>query len=483
MFRKHFCVAVLALAVSLHSLGAASDKGAAENAADVIASRLLEVTNVVLQNHIDPPVRQQMVLSGVRALYRATDREPPKDLSATISQLAEPAKMAEYLRSVQAEFKSLDNIETILIEGALRAVPGQAGLISADDDKIQDQLRANRYVGVGIVLALDEKSKLPQIPKAFADGPAWNAGVQPNDLILEIDGQSTGSKEVNDVVALLRGEAGTEVIMVVRQPDSEETRQLSMTRGRVFIPTIEGIREDSEGKWQYTIDADQRIAYLRVVAIGPSTVHELRQIEAAVRQNDVRGIILDLRDGGGTLHDVVMVADALLEDGIIGHVRSADSTETYKSQPGALFDGVSMAVLINKYSNADRVFLTAALQDHQRATVVGEVTSGETYVNSLVPVPGRGDKIRLATAVMQRGDGTLLLASSWNGFALSQTLVPEHKSKKPGFIMPDHIVWEGDTRRKSIEFRKDPVVAKAIEVLQSSAAQEAPTQETRDQSS
>jgi C-terminal processing protease CtpA/Prc len=252
-----------------------------------------------------------------------------------------------------------------------------------------------------------------------------------------------------------------------------------MTRGRVFIPTVEGVREDSGGKWHYTIDADQKIAYLRVVAIGPSTVHELRQIEAAVRPNDVRDVILDLRAGGGTLHDVVMVADALLDDGVIGHVRSADSTETYKSQPGALFEGMSIAVLIDKHANADRAFLTAALQDHQRATVVGEVTSGETYVNSLVPIPGRGDKILLATAIMQRGDGTTLLASRWNGFVVSRTPTEEHEKKKPGYIIPDHIASSGE----SIELSKDPVVAKAIEVLQQSVAQEAPTQETPDQSS
>jgi hypothetical protein len=174
-----------------------------------------------------------------------------------------------------------------------------------------------------------------------------------------------------------------------------------------------------------------------------------------------------------------MVADALLEGGVIGHVRSAYSTETYKSQPGTLFERVRIAVLIDKYSNADRVFLTAALQDHQRATVVGEVTSGETYVNSLVPIPGRGDKIRLATAVMQRGDGTLLLASRWNGFAIPHLPAADPQNVKPGFIMPDHIVSEGDTRRESIELDRDPVVAKAIEVLQSLAAQQAPTEENQ----
>jgi hypothetical protein len=80
---------------------------------------------------------------------------------------------------------------------------------------------------------------------------------------------------------------------------------------------------------------------------------------------------------------------------------------------------------------------------------------------------------------MQRGDGTTLLASRWNGFAIPQMPPEEHEKKKPGFIIPDHIASSGE----SIELSKDPVVAKAIEVLQQSVAQEAPTQETPDQSS
>ena len=317
------------------------------------------------------------------------------------------------------------------------------------------------------MLKVDEKSKLPQIPKAFRGGAAWNAGVQAGDLILEIDGQSTESKELNEMVKMLRGESGTEITLVVRQPDAQETRRLTMTRGRIFIPTIEGVREDSEGQWHYTIDTAPGMAYLRVLAIGPSTVHELRQVEAVLRQQKIRGVVVDLRGGGGTLHDVVMVADTLLEGGVIGHVRSADSTETYEAHPGALFQSLPIVVLIDKYANADRVFLTAALQDHQRAIVVGEATSGETYVNSLLPIEGSGDKIRLATGVMQRADGTPLLSVRWNGVSILHTPMDEHPEKKPSYIKPDHIVAAGN----STELSKDPVFLRAIEVLQSTAAQ------------
>jgi carboxyl-terminal processing protease len=207
-------------------------------------------------------------------------------------------------------------------------------------------------------------------------------------------------------------------------------------------------------------------------------VHELRQIEAALREKgkSMRGIILDLREGGGTLHDVVMVADALLDGGIIGHVQSLDSTETYKAEPGALFEGLPLAVLIEKHANADRVFLAAALQDHQRAVVVGEPTFGETYVRSLVSIPGRGDKLLIATALMQRGDGTTLLTGRWNPLFVPQMPSPEQEKKRPSFIQPDHVV----AAELSTDLSKDPMLTKAIEVLQSADPQGEANQETAD---
>ena len=116
MFGQSCRLTVLAFAVGLHSaVAAAGDNDVAEDAADAIASRILTVTNIVLQNHIDPPTRQQMILTGVRALYRAADRQPPKDLSAQISRLAEPAEIAElfarYPGRVQIDQRHRNNFD------------------------------------------------------------------------------------------------------------------------------------------------------------------------------------------------------------------------------------------------------------------------------------------------------------------------------------------------------------------------------------
>ena len=85
------------------------------------------------------------------------------------------------------------------------------------------------------------------------------------------------------------------------------------------------------------MESAKDIALIRIKSIGPSTLHELRKVEAKLRSENIRGIVLDLRFGGGLLHDLVMVADSLLDGGVIGHVRSLDSVKTYEARPGALF--------------------------------------------------------------------------------------------------------------------------------------------------
>ena len=488
MRRKLCCVTVLVLGLS--ASGALAASGDSKDAPHESTSFAVAIMDLVLQKHIDPPTRQAMVLAGTKALYRADDRIAPKGLSSRVSELAKPDQIAEYLDTVFAEFEKLPDPQGIWIRGAVQGVPGGVFLIDAQSSKVRQQLAANRYVGTGIGLTMDKKQKRPAISKVFLNGPAWRAGIKVKDVILEIDGKPTVSRGMNQVVEQLRGEAGSDVTVVVRQPDAEESRTLSVTRGRVFIPTVLGHREISEGKWQYTIDSAPEIAVVRINSIGPSTLHELRQVEATLRQKDVRGIVLDLRSGGGILHDVVMVADGLLDGGMIGHVRSLDSVKTYEASPGALFQDLAMVVLVKKFTNADRVFLTAALQDQGRAIVVGEPTSGQTYVNSIVPVPGRDELVRMAVAVMQRGDGTTLLVPR-SGSSPSQLLevaaderrnLEEVKARKrPGFIMPDHVVVAAGSEQTVVagsEQAGATMLNKAIEVLRAETeGQDAPKKE------
>lgn len=442
--------------------------------------RVLAITDSILQHHIDPPTQQQMILDGVKALYRANNQLAPNGLSRRVSELSTPEQILTYLNSVCAEFEQLPNSDGILINGMFETVPGYCRLIKADDAKVQEQIAANRYVGIGITL--EKKEKLLSIPKVFYEGPAWKAGVKANDLILEIDGEATEYKDMARLVKQLRGEEGSEVTLVVRQPDSEP-RELRIIRGVTFIPTVEGSRQISEGQWQYTVGLDKDIALLRIKSIGPSTLHELRKVEAKLRGKEIRGIVLDLRGGGGMLHDTVMLADQLLDGGTIGYVRTVDSVRKYEARPGCLFKNIPMAVLIAEHSQTDRVFLTAALQDQKRAVVVGEPTSNANYVNGNISISG-GDQIRLAIGVTQRGDGTTLLRrkvlrrTSTVRVAVAPKAT-ERVKKRPGFIVPDYVVRFSPVPPSRSAQKKvrvpDPILAKAIDVLRNSDAQAQPS--------
>lgn len=460
------------LAIVLSLIGTAEFALADENAPEPLdaaaaSERALVITDVVLQNHIDPPTRQEMVLSGIKALYRAENHPAPNGLSSRVSSLAEREQLASLLSEVLPEFSKLPNAEQILNEGMFNAIPGFTMLIAPEIDRVQEQVAANRYVGVGIMLALNE-DKLPHVPKVLYNGAAWKAGMKNGDIILEVNSQPTADKKLDDVLKELRGEEGSTLTVVVRQPNSDERRTLTMTRARVFIPTIEGFREKSEGEWQYTLDTAEDIALIRVLTIGPSTVQELQQVQTRLQSQKLRGVIIDLREGGGILHNVVMVADALLDGGVIGHIRSLESRETLEARPESLFQDLPVVVLISRHSQADRVLLAAALQDQRRAIVVGEPTGPGMFVNAFLPVPGRREMLRLAIGAMERGDGTPLVGFDDQRPAQLQMPVAnegETATKRPGFVLPDHIV--GGSGQPGSDLQLD----KAVEVLKAMGAQ------------
>jgi C-terminal peptidase prc len=384
-------------------------------------------------------------------------------LSRRISEISDRKQLAAIVDGMGAEMNRRKDFEHVLVAGLMDSLPGGGFWIDEEQGKVQGQLAANKYVGIGIALGMDQDEKRASIMTVIKNGPAWHAQAKPKDIILTIDGQSTEGKDLTEVVQELRGEEGSQFTMVVRQPDAKENRELKLTRGRVFIPTLEGTRKTPDEETVYTLDAAPEFALIRILQFGPSTLHELKQVEPQLRAENVRGIILDLRTGGGLLHDCVLVADALLSEGIIGHVRTPESKQTFNAGSGTLFEDLPMVVLVSRHSEASAVFLTAALQDLGRAVVVGEPTEGRKYVRSDVKVPGHEGQFRIATGVLERGDGTSLL-----GLDESQRLIPlieaerpAAQKQKPTYIRPDHVSVFQPMRTEG----QDALINIAVEIL------------------
>src|SRR5262249_6136911 len=150
------------------------------------------------------------------------------------------------------------------------------------------------------------------------------------------------------VVAMLRGPEGSSLTIVVRQPGAAETRTLKMTRAVVPLDSLFGFRRAGEEDWNYGVDPEARIAYVWVKAIKASTLHELRQVERRLQADGMRALVLDFRfsRGEGRLHDAGLVADGLLDGGLMWTARDPHyPAKAWRADRDCLFRDWPLVVL------------------------------------------------------------------------------------------------------------------------------------------
>jgi carboxyl-terminal processing protease len=399
-----------------------------------LARRIQEITDAVLENHIDPPARQQMILSGIKALYRAAGMPAPNGLGRRVSAIATTDQLAAFLVDVwpksTAKPATSEDAQEAVFDGLLRDIPGGAHLLSAKETKVAEQFAGNRYVGLHIALGMDEQEKRPTMHDVFPGGPADRAGVKKGDILEEVDGVDTRGRKLRDIVEQLRGEEGTSVTIKVRQPKEAKSRTYTITRGALPRPTIEDSRQAHGDSWRDRLDVPDAIDYVKIKEIAPSTPHELRKLAQQLESRGVRALVLDLRGlGGSSVHPAVLLADCLLDHGPIGRVRTAHGETTYQADPDALFRGWPLAVLVDPDTSGTAEWLAAALQDNHRATIVGTPIPGPSPpgvrlgadhrigevrgIRSRVAVGDGSWSIELATGDLERGDGRPLKRPVW----------------------------------------------------------------------
>lgn len=390
--------------------------------AQAAALRLWSVMEAVLDNHVTPPTRQQMLLQGMRAISKQKQGESSDDLdqqlARAVSDLSGHRETLDFFamhlsRASQTSGSSLDKLATTFVHGALEAVPGGARYIPAKDSAVEQQLLENRYVGIGIALALGINDEYPAMFKVIPRGPAHRAGAQEGDLMLSIDGQDIKGMSVQNVVPMLRGQAGIPVSIVVRQPDSQNERTLTITRGEVPIQTVEGQSHTSAEEWNYHVPPaqDKDIAYIKITSIRGSTVSELRETARKLHSQGFRALILDLRETeSGELRHAAMISDLLLEEGVIGAAVVRGHRQKFTSNADHLFPGWPMAVLVDANTIGQAEWIAASVQHRQNTVLVGGNTPGLGYVTDRIKLPD-GAAIELQTGFLERASGRSLVSA------------------------------------------------------------------------
>ncbi len=386
----------------------------AESEVDRFVDTSLELADVVLRQHIDPPTRQQMILNGVKAVFRAAGRSAPHDLARRVSGLGDEEAAREFLAEFFADVKKEEGANfdphDVMLQGMLSAAPGGSRFAAADEYRVNQQLSENRYEGIGIAVSYDDERGLPIIQQAFPRGPARRAGAKSGDRIVSVDGRELKGKSLGEYVEMLRGERGTPVTIEVQQPGEREKRTLEMVRGVIPIETVVGRRRIDDDTWDYKAAADDAVAYLHIRSIRGSTASELRDAARKVQAAGFRAVIIDLRrtNAAEDLHHTVMLADALLPEGEIGKVQFAGKRRTFEARADHVLRDMPLVVLIDRLTQRDAEWLAAALKDRRRAILVGEETAGRGVTESTIALAS-GGAVTLTDGIFLHADGRAML--------------------------------------------------------------------------
>ncbi len=287
------------------------------------------------------------------------------------------------------------------IEGMLNGLDPHSSYLNQEAFRELQIGTQGEFGGLGIEVTMEDGFVRVVAP---IDGtPAARAGIQSGDLIVRLDDKPVKGMTLNDAVQKMRGEPGTDIeLMVVREGEDKPLR-ITITRDTIEVTSVDSrMIEPGYG-------------YLRVSHFQTNTQEA---VDKAIRglkdeaEGDLRGLVLDLRNNpGGVLSAAVSVSDTFLEDGLIVYTegRVKDSKLRYSARPGDAIDGAPMVVLVNEGSASASEIVAGALQDHERALVVGKQTFGKGSVQTIQDL-SNGGALKLTTARYYTPDGRSIQA-------------------------------------------------------------------------
>lgn len=278
-----------------------------------------------------------------------------------------------------------------MYKGYMAYIGDQYGYYYDEEDFVSlTQESSGTYCGIGATVQQDPDTGYIKIVKPFKNGPAFEAGIRTNDYITEIAGEDVSQMDLNNAVAIMKGEAGTTVKVKILRDGEEMT--FDIVRREIEIETVE-----------YEMLED-KIGYVAVSSFeGKTSEHFAEAIDELMDQG-AKGIVVDLRDnGGGLLTAVVEMLDYLLPKGVLVYTEDKDGQKVYERSDESCVD-IPMAILINGNSASASEVFTGAMQDYEAATVVGETSFGKGIVQTVRSL-GDGTAIKYTTSAYYTPNG------------------------------------------------------------------------------
>ena len=276
------------------------------------------------------------------------------------------------------------------INGMLSALDPHSSYLSPKNYRDMQVQTSGEFGGLGIEVTMEDG--LVKVVSPIDDTPAHRAGILAGDLITHIDGEAVLGLTLNQAVDKMRGKVDTDIHIEVWRDGLEEPLKFTITRAVIKIQSVRSRVEDD-------------IGYIRITQFNQQTFEGLQaaieNLEKEIPAEKLKGFVVDLRNNpGGLLDQAVAVSDAFLNQGEIVSTRSRkpELAQRYNANDGDLTNGQPIIIVINGGSASASEIVAGALQDHQRATLLGTRTFGKGSVQTIIPLGQNSGAIRLTTA-------------------------------------------------------------------------------------
>lgn len=319
------------------------------------------------------------------------------------------------------------------ISGMLEALGDQHTSYMDPDQFIQANIPMDgEYEGIGAWV--DPNAEYLTIVSPMPDSPAEEAGLKPGDEIVAVDGEDMTGIDGNLVIRRVLGPAGTEVVLTIRREGEAELFDVTVTRAKITIPSIE----------YRIVEEHENIGYIQIISFAQETRGELRDAIKEVKSQNVDGIIIDLRyNGGGYLRSAVEVASEFIGEGVILYEDYGDDEglKEFTARRGGKATDIPLVFLVNEGSASASEIVAGAIQDHERAPLVGVTTFGKGSVQNWVELSNEQGALRVTIA-------------RW--------LTPDKRQIHETGLEPDYVV---EFTEEDYENEVDPQLDKALEVM------------------
>ena len=247
-----------------------------------------------------------------------------------------------------------------------------------DESSYSDMMESmtGNYVGIGVEVTVSEDNYIT-VTNSFKGGPANDAGIEPGDKIMAVEGIEYSGNDMDAAVAVLKGHEGEEVDIKIFDFSENAEKNISVVRRQVVLQTV-----------NYEM-LEKDIAYIKISSFGDTTAQEFEKAYNDLKSQNPVGLILDLRNnGGGTLDSVVKIADILMPEGEIVKIKYKKFDNEVYNSDASCFDK-KIVVLVNENTASASELLSGGLRDNNNAVLVGKKTYGKGVVGTLFPVDSK----------------------------------------------------------------------------------------------